>query len=69
MPKALGDHHLSINPDNLKMGASFISLDGGLQIRPRSGLTVNAQLQVRNFSSRKYKSHRRVGETVGQAFD
>jgi hypothetical protein len=31
--------------------------------------TVAAQLQVRNFSSAKYKSHRRIPETVTQAFD
>jgi transposase len=28
-----------------------------------------AQLQVRNFSSAKYKSHRRIPETVAQAFN
>jgi transposase len=31
--------------------------------------TVAAQLQVRNFSSAKYKSHRRIPETVARAFD
>jgi transposase len=31
--------------------------------------TAAAQLQVRNFSSAKYKSHRRIPETVAQAFD
>ena len=31
--------------------------------------TVAAQLQVRNFSSAKYKSHRRIPETVAWAFD
>ncbi|KAG1803806.1 uncharacterized protein HD556DRAFT_1330389 [Suillus plorans] len=36
----------------------------------RSGLeTKKAQLQVKEFSSRKYKSHRRVLETVACLFD
>jgi hypothetical protein len=36
----------------------------------RSGLeTKTAQLQVKEFSSRKYKSHRRVPETVACLFD
>lgn len=36
----------------------------------RSGLDAkSAQLQVKAFSSRKYKSHRRVGETVASTFD
>ncbi|KAJ3820387.1 hypothetical protein F5880DRAFT_1451657, partial [Lentinula raphanica] len=36
----------------------------------RGGLDVKeAQFQVRAFSSKKYKSHRRVGETVARSFD
>ncbi|KAJ7839419.1 hypothetical protein B0H13DRAFT_1650223, partial [Mycena leptocephala] len=36
----------------------------------RIGLGVqDAQLHVRRFSSTKYKSHRRVPETVARAFD
>jgi hypothetical protein len=36
----------------------------------RSGLsTTDAQIQVKNYSSKKYKSHRRVPETVARAFD
>jgi hypothetical protein len=36
----------------------------------RSGLgTKDAQFQVKKFSSVTYKSHRRVPETVAQAFD
>jgi hypothetical protein len=36
----------------------------------RDGLgTSDAQLQVKQFSSRKYQSHRRVPETIAQAFD
>ncbi|KAJ6489378.1 hypothetical protein DFH09DRAFT_948186 [Mycena vulgaris] len=36
----------------------------------RAGLeTQDAQLQVRQFSSRTYKSHRRVAERVARAFD
>ncbi|KAJ7091696.1 hypothetical protein C8R43DRAFT_908229 [Mycena crocata] len=36
----------------------------------RSGLeTQDAQLQVRQFSSKKYKSHRRIPEGVGSALD
>ncbi|KAG1866359.1 hypothetical protein C8R48DRAFT_600387 [Suillus tomentosus] len=36
----------------------------------RSGLpTKEAQLQVRQFSSTKYKSHRRIPETVARLFD
>jgi hypothetical protein len=36
----------------------------------RSGLgTTDAQLQVKRFSSTKYKSHRRIPETVARAFD
>ncbi|KAG2040421.1 hypothetical protein BDR03DRAFT_818093, partial [Suillus americanus] len=36
----------------------------------RSGLeTKTAQLQVKEFSSRKYKSHRRVPETLACLFD
>jgi hypothetical protein len=36
----------------------------------RSGLETNdAQMQVKKFSSTKYKSHRRIPETVAQLFD
>ena len=36
----------------------------------RSGLgTSEAQLQVRKFGSRKYKSHRRIPDTVASALD
>jgi hypothetical protein len=36
----------------------------------RSGLdTSAAQLQVKRFGSAKYKSHRRVPETIARAFD
>ena len=36
----------------------------------RSGLgTWEAQVQVQNFSSTKYKSHRRIPEDVASAFD
>ncbi|KAG2090883.1 hypothetical protein BD769DRAFT_1371405, partial [Suillus cothurnatus] len=36
----------------------------------RSGLTTrDAQLQVKQFSSACYKSHRRVPETVARVFD
>ncbi|KAG2755700.1 hypothetical protein P692DRAFT_20717258 [Suillus brevipes Sb2] len=36
----------------------------------RSGLpTKEAQLQVRQFSSTKYKSHRHIPETVARLFD
>jgi hypothetical protein len=36
----------------------------------RSGLgTKDAQIQVRQFSSTTYKSHRRIPDTVASAFD
>ncbi|KAG2744188.1 hypothetical protein P692DRAFT_20745280 [Suillus brevipes Sb2] len=36
----------------------------------RSGLTTrDAQLRVKQFSSARYKSHRRVPETVARVFD
>ncbi|KAJ6467385.1 hypothetical protein C8R45DRAFT_838561, partial [Mycena sanguinolenta] len=36
----------------------------------RQGLDCkDAQAQVKKFSSRQYKSHRRVGEGTGQAMD
>ena len=36
----------------------------------RSGLgTSEAQLQVKQFSSRKYKSHRRIPDMVARALD
>jgi hypothetical protein len=36
----------------------------------RDGMaTQDAQLQVRTFSSKRYKSHRRVPETLGRMFD
>ncbi|KAJ8588145.1 hypothetical protein M405DRAFT_740811, partial [Rhizopogon salebrosus TDB-379] len=36
----------------------------------RSGLgTTEAQIQVKAFSSRKYKSHRRIPDTVAHALD
>ncbi|KAJ3971172.1 hypothetical protein EV361DRAFT_800629, partial [Lentinula raphanica] len=36
----------------------------------RSGMDVqSAQLQVQQFSSRKYSSHRRIPEAVARAFD
>jgi len=36
----------------------------------RLGLGTNdAQMQVKNFSSKKYKSHRRVPEMVARVFD
>jgi hypothetical protein len=36
----------------------------------RTGLsTTEAQIQVKTFSSRKYKSHRRIPDTVARALD
>jgi hypothetical protein len=36
----------------------------------RQGLDCkDAQLQVKKFSSRQYKSHRRVGDRMGDAMD
>ncbi|KAF9463483.1 hypothetical protein BDZ94DRAFT_1163862, partial [Collybia nuda] len=36
----------------------------------RDGMsTQDAQLHVRNFSSTKYKTHRRIPECVARAFD
>ena len=31
--------------------------------------TIEAQIQVKTFSSRKYKSHRRISDTVARAVD
>jgi hypothetical protein len=39
--------------------------EGGVE----NELDSSAQLHVRNFSSKKYKSHRRVPEQVARAFD
>ncbi len=49
-----------------EMGASYDSADGCLQRRKS---TKKAQQQVKDFSSHKYNSHRRVPETVAQVFD
>jgi hypothetical protein len=51
------------------MGTSHAHVDGGLSAYWSGLETKEAQLQVREFSSKKYKSDRRVPETVASLFD
>ncbi|KAG1791998.1 uncharacterized protein HD556DRAFT_1239881, partial [Suillus plorans] len=72
MPLALAS--VSINTIRLWLGIRTGKPTGHRMFRwmetYRSGLTTrDAQLRVKQFSSARYKSHRRVPETVARVFD
>ena len=63
MPKALASVNLvTIRRWEHRMGRWMEAYRSGLQ-------TQDAQIQVRQFSSTKYKSHRHIPEHAAQAFD